>query len=790
VHTDLLRAGRIEDPYYRDNEDRLQWVGQKDWAYALDFDVPADVLVYERVLLHCDGLDTFATLTLNGRKLGRTDNMFRTWEFDVKGALRAGRNHIEIHFESVIPYITKMQKANPLLAWKGPKDVNGGHYVRKEPCNFGWDWGPCLVTCGIWRPIKLVAFNTARLADVNVRQDHSHRGKVFLDIAVAAEVVGSGKLAAGVSVMFAGKCVAQAAQTVVRGRASLRVEVPDAQLWWPAGMGDQPLYTVEVELVRQGGEGLLDMVSQRIGLRTLRLHRQKDQWGECFEFVANGVAFFAKGANWIPADTFAPRVTRAMLAKLLNDAVAANMNMLRVWGGGIYEEDAFYDLCDELGICVWQDFMFACATYPTYDDKFLASVRAEAEDNVRRLRGHACMALWCGNNELEPVLIGRGWADYGRLFDKLLPKVCAELSPDIDYWPSSPHTPLADRGNSSHPGSGDAHLWQIWHGRKPFEDYRTMPHRFVSEFGFQSYPEPRTVATYTAPADRNVTSHVMEHHQRSPIGNSLIMMYMLDWFRCPTDFDSSLWLSQIVHGLGMQYGVEHWRRSMPRCMGTLYWQINDCWPVASWASIDSLGRWKALHFMARRFYAPVLISAVEDAKAQTLEIHVTSDLDRAFAGQARWRATDLTGKELAHGLAEVKLPPRTSRRIETVAFAKLLAKHDPKTVIVWLELVEKGAVISSNRAAFAKPKHMDLLDPQIKPTVKAGADGTFEITLRAKHPALWAWLELTDADAEWSDNFIDILPGRPVTVTLTPTKAMTLAQVKAQLKVSSLVDTY
>jgi len=358
----------------------------------------------------------------------------------------------------------------------------------------------------------------------------------------------------------------------------------------------------------------------------------------------------------------------------------ANMNMLRVWGGGTYENEVFYDLCDELGICVWQDFMFACSTYPTFDEAFIENLRAEFTDNVRRLRHHACIALWCGNNELEQGLVGdtwnggqMSWEDYSKLFDKLLPETILPLDPDRDYWPCSPHSPQGDRKDHSNPKWGDAHLWDVWHGRKPFEWYRTCEHRFNSEFGFQSFPEPKTVYGYTAPQDRNVTTRVMEHHQRSGIGNAVIMQYMLDWFRLPTAFDNTLWLSQILQGMAMKYAVEHWRRAMPRGMGTLYWQINDCWPVASWSSIDYHGRWKALHYMARAFYAPVLVSGVENTEKAEVAIHVTNDRMEDVPGAVSWRVTDSAGKVLARGRKKVVAKALANTPVETVSLGAIFA---------------------------------------------------------------------------------------------------------------------
>lgn len=789
VHTDLLAAGKIEDPFVRDNESRLQWVGETEWVYRRDFEAPARLLEHERVLLRCHGLDTLATVTLNGVEVARTEDMFRTYEFDVKPLLRPGANHIEVRFASPIPVIEARQAARRIPSWGGPLEVKGRCWVRKEPCNFGWDWGPTLVTAGIWRPIELVGFDGARLGDLHVRQDHSAAGSVGLDVRAGIEGEPPAGLQVAVRVSFEGRTVAEETAPVGESGAAVALRVEEPRLWWPNGMGEQPLYTVRAELRDAAGE-VLDAREQRIGLRTLRLDRHDDEWGESFQFVANGVPFFAKGANWIPADTFATRMTRERYEDLLHSAAAANMNMLRVWGGGIYEEDAFYDLCDELGICVWHDFMFACSTYPTFDEGFMENVRAEAEDNVRRLRHHPSIALWCGNNELEQGLVGDAWSDwqmswedYGRLFDRMLPEVVGALDPERDYWPCSPHSPRGDRRDHSNAAWGDAHLWDVWHGKKPFEWYRTCQHRFVSEFGFQSFPEPATVLGYTAPEDRNVTSYVMEHHQRSGIGNTTIMTYMLDWFRLPTQFEMTLWLSQILHGMAMKYAVEGWRRNMPRTMGALYWQLNDCWPVASWASIDYHGRWKALHYMARHFFAPLMVSGVEDAGQGTVEVHVTNDHRDARPLRLAWTVTDLAGTVVTEGGKEILAPAGGSEKVETLDLRAPLAEHGPRRLLVWLELFAGDERVADNLVLFARPKHLELAgDPGLSPTAEELEPGRFRVTVASKRPALWAWLELP-GDAVYSDNFVHVRPGRPAAIEVT-------APSLDGLRVRSLVDTY
>jgi beta-mannosidase len=462
--------------------------------------------------------------------------------------------------------------------------------------------------------------------------------------------------------------------------------------------------------------------------------------------------------------------------------------------------------------------MFACSTYPTFDDAFMENVKAEFEDNIRRLRHHASIALWCGNNEIEMGLVseswsarGMSWADYGKLFDKLLPKVVKKLDPARDYWPCSPHSPKGDRSDFNNPDCGDAHTWEVWHRKAPFEWYRTTNHRFYSEFGFQSFPEPKTVREFTLPKDRNITSKVMEHHQRSGIGNTTIMRYMLDWFRLPKSFDMTLWLSQILHGVGMKYAIEHFRRNMPRTMGALYWQLNDCWPVASWASIDSKCRWKALNYFAQRFFSPLLVcgfeqrqkskekaitsseqilEGIKDSATGKVDVYVVSDLLKATNTKLTWTLTDIDGREIISDTTGVKALPGKSKKVFRLDVSEPLELLGEENALLWLDLAQKGISVSSNLVTFVKPKHLELPDPKITAKVTLLKGGAFVVTLKSKRPALWAWLELSGVDAEFSDNFVNLKPGREVQIIVFPAKKLTKTQLIKKLKVRSLVDTY
>ncbi|UCD41171.1 MAG: glycoside hydrolase family 2 protein [Chloroflexota bacterium] len=788
IHTDLLAADQIPDPYYRDNELPLMWIGETDWIYKRSFNLPVEFLQHSKIILRCKSLDTLTGIVINEQDIGKTNNQFRSWEFEIKDVLHSGENEISIDFQSSLTYGQARLMERYIHSWSTDEyKLPGGNYVRKSQCNFGWDWGPRLVTCGILGDIELLAFDTARLDDVHIQQVH-HNGLVEIEVEVTAELISDKALSARISATFEGKVVATTTIPISKGSGNTTMTIEDPQLWWPNGLGVQPLYQFEVQLLADDLE--LDSLEKTIGLRTLHLVREEDEWGESFHFECNGVPFFAKGSNWIPADTLVTRVTEENYTRLLQAAKDSHQNMLRVWGGGIYESDVFYELCDQMGITIWQDFMFGCATYPTFDDDFMANVAEEARQQIRRLRHHASLALWCGNNELEQGLVGEewtettmSWADYGLLYDQLLPELVAELDPQTDYWPGSPHSPHGDRGDWNNPRWGDAHIWDVWHGMAPFEFFRTCFHRFNSEFGFQSFPEPATVNRYTIPSDHSINSPVMEHHQRSASGNTRIIHYLLDWFRLPTDFDYQIMLSQILQGMAIKYAVEHWRRTMPRGMGTLYWQLNDCWPVASWSSIDYYGRWKALHYLARRFFAPVLISGLEDWDTGQVEIHVTNDNRADVVGMVQWHLiTVAEGEVIVQGGIEAAVPALTSSRITTLDLKEHLLAYGNENVMLELVLEIDGQVVSDNLVFFCRPKRLNLQSPDISVDVQ-----NEKLILSADAPALWVWLNF-EGDSPLADNFFALLPGKDVFLEIP--SSVNKDELLQKLQVHSLWDTY
>ena len=789
VHTDLIAAKRIEDPFFRDNEVKLQWIGERTWNYQHAFTVPAEWKARETVMLRCEGLDTLATIRINGREIGKTDNMFRTWQFKANDFIQAGENRIEVRFDSVLPYIAEKERARPLPTWAHP----GAAYIRKTPCNFGWDWGPTLLTCGIFRGISLMGYDTACLDNVLILQDHSRPGSVGLQVkTTAAPPTLAAPLKTRVTVTGPdGKTVASTEQTLAMGQSTGDLTISEPRLWWPSGMGSQPLYTVKTELFDPAGK-LLDESTKRIGLRTMKAVQQSGD--EPMHFEVNGVPFFAKGANCIPLDMFPNRVSKEAMRRHVEDAAAANMNSLRFWGGGCYEDDALFDACDELGICVWMDFKFSCGTYPAFDPAFLENVRQEARDNVQRLRHHPSIALWCGNNEIMYFRGKEEWtgekmgeADYYRLFRDTLGEVVKVHAPQCDYVTGSPDC-------------GDVHYWGVWHEGKPFESYGDI-HGFLSEFGCQSWPGPQTVTSFTTKEDRNdVYSPIMRLHGRSgrmylggkedgTIGTNKLMGLLRTYFNEPKDFESTLWLSQINQAYGIEYAANLWRREMPKSMGCVYWQYNDIWPGTSWASVDYFGRWKALHYRARHFYAPLLVSGVADSAKGTVGLWVTSDHMQPVSGELSWNVTDPSGRTLLAGTQQVTIPERRSQQVRELALSDLIQQHGAANLLVWVAFKTGGQTVSENLATFAKPKDLALLDPGLRTEV-SGEGRKWTVTLHAKHPALWAWLEVTGAGARYSDNFIHLSNGGPATIVVSLDKEMSKDEFVRSLKARSLHDTF
>jgi beta-mannosidase len=794
VHTDLLNNKLIEDPFYRDNEQKLQWIGKTDWEYQTTFNATAELLKHNHIELVFEGLDTYANVFLNDTPLLNADNMFRTWRVDARAALRAGANTLRIRFRSpineILPLMAKMSYQLPAVNDQGEKT---SPHTRKAPYQYGWDWGPRFVTSGVWRPVSLEAWDTARVESLRIVQNQLSKDSAQMTVEI--EVVSTGERDATVLVENLTDRSAPARQPVKlaagKNKVAVNFTISKPRLWWPNGMGEHPLYDIRARLLVGGKQ--IDEAAARVGLRTLELRQQPDKDGKSFTFVINGVPVFAKGANWIPADSFPTRITREKYRQLVGSARDANMNMLRVWGGGIYESDDFYDLCDEMGILVWQEFMFACSMYPG-DQAFLDNVRAEAVDNVKRLRNHPSIVIWCGNNEVETAwqhwgwkqnLPAKLWDDYKKIFHGVLPEVVAEYDPARPYWPSSPSSNLEEDSDSQR--MGDVHYWEVWHAAKPFTEYEKQHPRFMSEYGFQSFPQTETVNSYTLPSDHDIQSPVMMAHQRHPRGNQLVREYMLREYPQPKDFDSFLYVSQVLQAEGIKIGAEHLRRIMPHNMGSLYWQIDDCWPVASWSSMDYYGRWKALQFYARRFYNNLLISPhVENGD---INFFIVSDEVKETNAKVNVSLLDLDGHVLMNTSRDVTVAPLQSKSYLSLPVSSLLQGRDRKSVMLYCELAVDGKTVSSNDYFFEPFKNLSVPTPQISTDIASVRNG-FKITLASDKFAKAVYLSLESGDGVFSDNYFDLIPGKKVEVEFRPLAHLTLSDFRKRLKVRSMKDAF
>ncbi len=795
VHRDLRRHELIPDPFWASNEAGLRWIEERDWEYQAEFSVPPDFLAEEVIELVADGLDTVATVKLNGCEVARTENMFTGYRWNVTPLLRRGKNKLLVRFDSAMNYIRRMRLEHV------PREINDpvGRCVviRKQQCQFGWDWGPRFVTAGIWRDLRLEAWSVNRLTDVLVTQQHHKDGGVTLEIVpelarreAHAQIHGS--------LSLDGKVVA-----TIENR-ELKIENP--KLWWPNGQGAQPLYRLEVEAVGINGASF-GRWEKRIGLRTVTLDRHQDQWGESFQFVVNGRAIFAKGANWIPAHSFVAGLTRADYERDLLSAAQAHMNMIRVWGGGIYESEDFYDLCDELGLLVWQDFMFACTLYPA-DREFIASSRAEAEYQGRRLRHRAALALWCGNNEVfgcnhQDLVADRiKLAEHDLLFHQELPAALRVVDTITPYWPSSPWR--GDHGADHAAGEqrGDTHFWDVWHARHPVKDYEKYLFRFASEFGMQSYSSPATNETFCPPAHDNVFGPEMENHQKNRFGNQIILDYVSRLYRFPKGQDELIYLSQLNQAYCMQVGVEHYRRNMPRCMGALYWQLNDCWPVASWSSIEFTGRWRALHYIARRFFAPAIVSAHVPGSEQTTinnyrhstirEVHLYTvyDAPRPARGVLRWDLYHTAGRILRRGRKPVALHHGESVLQHTLDLAAPLARHGRDSLYLRIALDVGGKCVSEDTVFLTPPRFLALPRGPVAVRLRLVSSTRGVFTFASPVFQHRFAFDLQGMEHRASDNYFELYPGERKTVTVEFTRAQTAARLRRRLTYRSLVDTY
>lgn len=781
IHTDLLNNGLINDPFFRTNEEEVQWVDKLNWEYRAYFKGTPELMKAVNVKLIFEGLDTYADVFLNDIKIHSNTNMFVTSEIAVDKNLIKETNVVRIYFRSpVFEGLKELELFGMPLPADNDQSQAGGLgllkvsiFTRKAPYHYGWDWGPRIVTSGIWRKVYLKVSDEATINDIFIKQTvlSTKEASMVAEIEVSNVQNSNYQLLLSVN----GSVVAKS--KINQLNTSIPFTIHDPQLWWPNGHGNQPLYNITAEL--QSAGQTIDMMTEAIGLREVKLIRKPDKQGESFYFTVNSKPIFAKGANYIPNDVFLPRVDTSKYEHIISSAAKANMNMIRIWGGGIYENNLFYDLCDKYGIMVWHDFMFACAMYPG-TNKFYDEVAKEAEDNIRRLRNHPCIVLWCGNNEIEQAWgqyeekRGWGWKQrynpeereliwkaYDTIFHKILPSKVSALNPQTPYWHSSPSAgmgKLAGHENTS----GDMHYWGVWHGNEPIESFRKYKSRFMSEYGFQSFPEFETVKKYTAPEDWDINSPVMKAHQRSAIGNQRISEYLNKSYSQPNTFEDFLYVSQLLQAEAMKIAIEAHRTQMPYCMGSLYWQLNDCWPVASWSGMDYYGRWKALHYFARESFKNQILSVQENEGR--INIYGISDIEGTTAS-LRVNLMDFEGTSLWNRSYSVSLNTNTSRLLTSIDLDDLPARQHMSDALLSVTLVRNEKIIDSDIYYLDKPKNLKLPFPDINVHIRQ-KPGKFDIEVSSKNLCKNLMLISEGNAYDFPDNFFDILPGETRVITV------------------------
>ena len=784
VHTDLLQNKIIEDPFFRLNERGLQWIDKEDWVYETCFTLAADMMRKENMELVFEGLDTYADVYLNDECILKADNMFRCWSIPVRQYIREENNILKVYFHSPVKIDVPKWDALPYqYPASNDQSENGGLFnkkisifARKAGYHYGWDWGPRLVTSGIWRPVYIRAWSDLRINDVFIEQKEVGAGRAVIagHVELDADKDMNGVLVT-ITDEVTGRVLGEWQADLKRGTNRVTVDfvLHKPKLWWSNGLGEPFLYRFRTDIIA-GGE-LLDSKTERVGIRSLKVVHQPDKDGHTFYIELNGRPVFAKGANYIPSDNFLPRVTPENYKRTILDAAGVNMNMLRVWGGGIYENDVFYDLCDEYGIMIWQDFMFACSMYPA-EGALLDNIHQEAVDNVKRLRNHACIALWCGNNECQDAWLGWGWkceierqnkeyadkiwAQYRQQYHVTLPGVVREYAPGTFYWPSSP---FAFEGEMSGTTDGDRHYWSVWHGKAPISDYDSEKSRFFSEYGFQSFPEFESVKRYAPyPEDWDIRSEVMMSHQRGgDHANGLIETYLLNEYKKPRDFRAFLYMNHVLQGDAIKTAIESHRRQMPYNMGTLFWQHNDCWPVASWASRDYYGRWKAQHYYVRKAYDDILISSV--VEGDDLKVYAVSDRLENTSGQLQLQVCQFDGTVVHHWGKSVGISGNDSRVCFSAPLAKLLEGADRGTVYVRVDYTDKSGRVYHNNYCLGKQKDMDYPKVDLQTEVRS-IEGGYEVTVSADKFARAVCLSVADNESVYSDNYFDVQPKSSVQV--------------------------
>lgn len=787
VQQDLIRLGKLPDPFYGTNEKLVQWVENEDWEYRKIVEINKNQQSFDDALLSFEGLDTYADVYLNDNLILSAENMFVGYKLSVKNYLRLGKNHLFIRFYSPIKKTMPLRDASGFdyPADNDHREEKLSVYTRKAPYHYGWDWGIRLVQVGIWRNVSLTFYNKARIEDYFVEQKSVSVAQASINNHIEIYSTEKTPLKATVLVQYkpliSNKKSFEIRKEVVllegKNSFSLPLTIKNPLLWMPAGWGKQHRYEFTVQVLAD--KKVIAEKSHKVGLRKVELVREmdKDSTGRSFYFKVNDIPLFAKGANYIPGEIINTLQDKTYYQQLFENVTAANMNMLRVWGGGLYEDDYFYQLADEKGILIWQDFMFACTTYP-HDEAFLQNVSREVEYNVKRLRNYACVALWCGNNEIAEAMKHWGWhrkyskeifagfqTGYDKLFKQLIPNKLNELDPAKPYIHTSPDG--TNWGNPTTMKLGDAHYWGVWHGREPFDMLNERIPRFMSEFGFQAFPEMKTIRAFASENERNINSDVMKAHQKSGIGNEAIKQYMDKYYHTPQTFKDFVYVGQVMQAEGIREGLEAHRRNQPFCMGTLYWQLNDDWPVVSWSSIDYYGNWKALHYKARDVFAPLALGAA--LKDNKLTFYTLSEkLKDTENLQLHVQVIDFSGKKLKDFTKSVTAKANSSNAIKTFNSNDLLTEEQKQHCVIhaWLSDKKDEKVIAARNFYFYWSNKLNLPETTIDTKITY-ADGKYTVTLTSKKLAKNVFIELPVQGAKFSDNFFDLLPNEKRTVVIT-----------------------
>lgn len=777
VHLDLMNNKIIPDPYQDENEKKVQWVENEDWDYQTSFNISSKELANQNIDLVFNGLDTFSEIYLNGKLLQSTDNMFRKWTIPVKQNLKTGENTLQVKFKSAVNVGKELAKKVPFTTPESPRS-----YVRKAQYQFGWDWGPRLVTAGIWKNVQLNFWNQAKLENVKIEQKAFTRQKADLNIHAEIFAEKEGKYSFLIN-KISQNITLKSGKNII----SIPYQIQNPKLWQPNGWGDPNLYQLKISL--QKDSKTIAEKSERIGLRTVELIQEKDEKGKSFYFKVNGNPMYAKGTNWIPSDSFTPRITKAKYQKLIKDSKEANMNMIRVWGGGIYEDDEFFKACDENGILVWQDFMFAGSFYPS-DENFQKNVEMEVKDQVERLQNHPSLALWCGNNEVDEAIVNWGyqkqfkyskedsvqvWKDYKKIFHEVIPNAIKKYATNDKqiYWPSSPSIGW---GHQKSLTEGDSHYWGVWWGEQPFEIYNEKVPRFASEYGFQGMPTLETTKSmFSGAPDLSLQNGTIKAHEKHSRGWEIIDNYMKRDYHIPTDFVKYNYVSQLLQARGMQIAIEAHRRAKPYNMGTLYWQLNDCWPVVSWSSIDYLGNWKALHYQIKRSFENQVILTEE--KDGVLNFYAVNDELKKFEDVSLIvYAKKFNGDTIVRRRTDCK--KRCLDGILKLASPKIsffISESERDNSFLNLVLVDKkGNKIAESNYFFSKSKDLKLT----KPTIQIKKISPTEIEVSTDVLAKDVYLM---GDTHFSDNFFDLLPKT--------SKRIKLSKPLEKVEVMSLFDT-